>query len=726
MPSPEKASIVPQDVLRSSSLPCSLGPLTDAMTVDIDASAKLPEESKLDKSPESSQTPPPSTDLDSSSGLEVMTFSLTQPPAVAPRIPSEEPDCDITPKPVNPPPTSSLDVNPIPLTLGDPSLSDDAPSPLSALSPMSEISPEPEIHTPKVEHPSGIPRAIQPSSSAPLHDTTENTDTALSQVARSTATSSRGRGGKGFERLTCSTRLTRSSSVKEQEVGSLDEDVNPSSCRVLLSSHSHSDLSLGPEGVGPELSVPSSVPTKRPSDSLALAPDFSKKKPSTVAISHRKAFSFAKPTSSSRKKTNEKAPASSPSKSLSFTKQQPPKFPPSTKPVSSLGSGELPRPSKHTGLSNLSLALEKLKNPPPLRPATTLGFNSDTRFVFNTPKAKDDSTIRLGHGLPSSGKASTTLLRRAVTVEPGASSDSNAHASGSSLTAMIAPCSAHPTDSGPSVKKINLHSGIVVGKNPSSRPRGYVYGGVGKKRPFEKVSKKSSLPVVEGSPVKGCGSAKTMDLDEPRLPSATEVLTATLSSCKEDNGQQEAPAVPAVEPMNLQDTIAEHVCVVGFDNSSAEDGKAEPTDIWKHASRRASLASQFLQQTLAVLPSTPPPPKSIDAKSKAGGRSQFSSQKTRSGLRSGNSSDVGSSRSTPKPLSNGHVVGTHVSKPGSTTATSSSLKVLKTCTIFVDVRTDDGDDAGGLFVDMLKGLGAKVRSAHFALILEDVLLTQLG
>jgi hypothetical protein len=44
----------------------------------------------------------------------------------------------------------------------------------------------------------------------------------------------------------------------------------------------------------------------------------------------------------------------------------------------------------------------------------------------------------------------------------------------------------------------------------------------------------------------------------------------------------------------------------------------------------------------------------------------------------------------------------------STTTKPSSLKVLKSCTIFVDVRTDDGDDAGGLFVDMLKGLGAKV------------------
>jgi len=266
MPSPGKASIVHlQDALRFSSLPRSLGPSTDAVTVDNDANAKLSEESERDKSPERSQTPPPSTELDSSSsletpmsedmcpttpssqhpsvasGLEVMTFSLTQLPAMAPQISPEEPDCDITPKPVNPPPISSLDVNPIPLVLGDPSsLYDDAPSPLSTISSMSELTPpphDPEIHTPKVEHPSGIPRAIQPSSSAPLRDTAENSSTALSLVVRSTTTSSRGRGGNGFAKPTSSARLTRSSSIKKQEVGSLDEDVNASSlsCFSILS-----------------------------------------------------------------------------------------------------------------------------------------------------------------------------------------------------------------------------------------------------------------------------------------------------------------------------------------------------------------------------------------------------------------------------------------------------------------------------------------------------------
>jgi len=39
-----------------------------------------------------------------------------------------------------------------------------------------------------------------------------------------------------------------------------------------------------------------------------------------------------------------------------------------------------------------------------------------------------------------------------------------------------------------------------------------------------------------------------------------------------------------------------------------------------------------------------------------------------------------------------------------------SLKILHDCVIFVDVRTDDGDEAGSLFVEMLEGVGAKV---HF-------------
>ena len=41
-----------------------------------------------------------------------------------------------------------------------------------------------------------------------------------------------------------------------------------------------------------------------------------------------------------------------------------------------------------------------------------------------------------------------------------------------------------------------------------------------------------------------------------------------------------------------------------------------------------------------------------------------------------------------------------------------SLDVLNHCTIFVDVRTEEGEDAGALFVDMLRGMGAKVISSR--------------
>ncbi|KAI9441202.1 hypothetical protein H4582DRAFT_1810185 [Lactarius indigo] len=355
-----------------------------------------------------------------------------------------------------------------------------------------------------------------------------------------------------------------------------------------------------------------------------------------------------------------------------------------------------PSRSKHTGLSNLSLALEKLKAAPPSRPATTLGFTRDTDNAIGsskpTPKAMDDSTV----------------LGSAANLQP------NAHASGSKTTTVITRPSNLPPTTGP-VAKISLNSGIVVGKSSFSKPRGFVYGGVGQRRPFEKVSKKSSLPVVEASPVKGSESSRAVNGNSGELPflSVGQMLPPASTSREKDDSQVAVPAPSVgIEPMKLQEAFTGHVGNPKADGNVADDitdaGEAELPDMWKDASRRASLASQFLQQTLAVLPATPPP----GSKSTAIIRPQSSSQGTRSGLRSGSSLDVSGSRSAGAP-SNGPDVRTHGSHSGATTGAPSatkpsSLKVLKSCTIFVDVRTDDGDDAGGLFVDMLRGLGAKI------------------
>ena len=424
------------------------------------------------------------------------------------------------------------------------------------------------------------------------------------------------------------------------------------------------------------------------------------------------------PTSSSINKTVERAPASSPQKSWSLPARQPLKLSEPMKPATSLG-GTSSHQSKHTGLSNLSLALEKLKAPPPPRPATTLGFTRDTDSDANAigtskniPKAKDDSTIRLGNGLPSSAKTATPL-KRAVTVGSVATLQPNARAPGTTTTTLTTRPSTLPPTAGP-VAKITLNSGIVVGKSSFSKPRGLLNGGIGKRRAFEKVSKKSSLPVVEASPVKGSENPRGVDgsPDELPLPSMSHMLPTASTSGEKDSGVSAVPV--GVEPMNLQEAFLGHVDIPKadrkMDGNLSDAGEAELSDVWKDASRRASLASQFLQQTLAVLPSTPTPGSS---KSTAVVRPPPSSQGTRSGLRSSNSLDVAGSRRAPGARSNGPDVRALDSHSGPTavalSATKpSSLKVLKSCTIFVDVRTDDGDDAGGLFVDMLRGLGAKV------------------
>ena len=385
-----------------------------------------------------------------------------------------------------------------------------------------------------------------------------------------------------------------------------------------------------------------------------------------------------------------------------------------------MGTGGSSHQSKYTGLSNLSLALEKLKAPPPSRPATTLGFtrhiDSATEAIGmskNIPKAKDDSTVCLGNGLPSSSKTGVMPLKRAVTLGSVASHQPNGRAPGSTTTTLTTRPSTLPPVVG-SVAKINLNSGIVVGKSSFGKPRGFVYGGVGKRRAFEKVSKKSSLPVVEASPVKDSASLRAVgdNPDELPLPSMTHILSTASTSLEKDSSQAAAPAVPVgVEPMNLQESFIGDVDLPKVDGkvdgNLADAGETELPDVWKDASRRASLASQFLQQTLAVLPSTPTPGGS---KSTAIVRPPSSSQGTRSGLRS---MDVASSRNAPRAASNDRDISAHASHSGNTAVVPSatklsSLKVLKSCTIFVDVRTDDGDDAGGLFVDMLRGLGAKV------------------
>jgi hypothetical protein len=194
------------------------------------------------------------------------------------------------------------------------------------------------------------------------------------------------------------------------------------------------------------------------------------------------------------------------------------------------------------------------------------------------------------------------------------------------------------------------------------------------------VSQKSSLPAIEGSPVKGGPSeAGPSRLVEDHDVSPTAPAMDKGKARVTDEGAPENH----IEPMNLSSALSDDEESGGadFSLSMVLGGQPKP-EYWKNASRRASMASQFLHETIvAGLPGTPP--------------------------RRGRTSTEGSD-SSPTERARSLRSGGMRSEPSVSSKPRTALKVLKTCTVFVDVRTDDGDDAGGLFVDMLKNLGAKV------------------
>lgn len=296
-------------------------------------------------------------------------------------------------------------------------------------------------------------------------------------------------------------------------------------------------------------------------------------------------------------------------------------------------------------------------------------------------------------------------------------------------------------------KRINLSSGMVTGKAkgnfsfgngnkptlPSNKSRIFGVGalsGAGQKgRVVHRVSKMSSLPMVEGSPVKGGeGMKEEPDADGMVAGSSKVATDEEMKEMTNDMGMFLAGSPPAGAATNTPGSSQDYAIPVASGSgelpSGSESGKdADPkvaTNSWQsNASRRASMASQFLSQSLSSLPQTPPRPVAPTSEGKG---------KTRAGLRSSSSSYPSSAQAKgmqtapgalgSKTSPDGNAGGAHVSKskngggPSAPGPTAGSLRVLKDCTIFVDVRTDDGDDAGGLFVDMLRGMGAKVRVAY--------------
>ena len=246
-----------------------------------------------------------------------------------------------------------------------------------------------------------------------------------------------------------------------------------------------------------------------------------------------------------------------------------------------------------------------------------------------------------------------------------------------------------------------------------------VFGGAGPlksgvmgNRVFGKVSQKSSLPIVEGSPVKGGGTP--MDVDETTVEDNDEVEVyggpmlpppvpfKVFCDPQPEASTSKSPANTGASSSPSTGDLAD----IFFDPMDVEFDAKVHDEAWRrHASRRASYVMHNLSQSLSALPDSPPKRK------EKGSMGPPPVPGTRTGLRSASSTVPASSRdarSNTTPRASNESKQEANGSGGSGKKKAPVLKILKSCIVFVDVRTDDGDEAGGLFVEMLKGLGARV------------------
>ncbi|KAF9652071.1 hypothetical protein BDM02DRAFT_3089975 [Thelephora ganbajun] len=238
--------------------------------------------------------------------------------------------------------------------------------------------------------------------------------------------------------------------------------------------------------------------------------------------------------------------------------------------------------------------------------------------------------------------------------------------------------------------------------------------GVMGNRVFGKVSQKSSLPVVEGSPVKGSGTP--MDMDEAVVSDDEVEVTGgpmppppvPFKVFRDPQPEASTSKSPATGGAPFSPSTGD-LGDIFFDPMDVEFDAKVHDEAWRrHASRRASYVMHNLSQSLSALPDSPPKRK----EKRSMGPPPVPG--TRTGLRSA-SSTVSTSpkdsqgKTTPGALDKGKQETN--GSGGSGKKKAPVLKILKSCVVFVDVRTDEGDEAGGLFVEMLKGLGARTLSS---------------
>lgn len=373
----------------------------------------------------------------------------------------------------------------------------------------------------------------------------------------------------------------------------------------------------------------------------------------------------------------------------------------------------------NSSLSNLSSALEKLRMPAPSRPSTSMGFNHDTvgdDADRAPPRSKDDVVIgRTSIGL---GRKAGSGIQRLTTI--GSSSfkpSGNATASSSKSS----------TSSGAKLMQKPL-SMFMSGKGGVAKP------GTGARRigpfgnkfsifgigggPRRTVSKKSTLPVVIGSPVKG-GIASRRDEDE----TMREVGEAAEKNDEEAEGEVGGNLFNAIMNGGSATVLMANLLAQGSDKGKEKESSHRPV----HSSRRVSMLSRDLSHSLNAMPppapttsgargtmgppATPPKVGRVDTNPGSGGSGSSASGSPsqagpsgakRSSARIANAAPAMKAKAnTDGPISAGK-------RAAAAVPVNPAMMILKDCVIFVDVKSEDGDEAGSLFIEMLEGVGARV------------------
>jgi len=266
------------------------------------------------------------------------------------------------------------------------------------------------------------------------------------------------------------------------------------------------------------------------------------------------------------------------------------------------------------------------------------------------------------------------------------------------------------------------------------------------KRLVQKASRKTTLPTVEASPVKGGSN----NVHSESVGNENDIL----DSFPLTSGSGEREGITAANSMNNMSSMlsseenAEVYASGSIDGKkSAEKGKEKEKSKPKDSSRRASMAlSQFSEslcttslygpkvQVIMGPPATPRkvarslsstypgPSKLVSEEPAAGTDITTATSSTSPDKSSGSGGKRSSARQAAKAALNAETKSPSTSagffgpaqKGGTDKEKLSARKteswgVLKDCKIFVDVRTDDGEEAGSLFMEMLENLGAKVR-----------------